>query len=222
MPKSRIVLLLLALSLLAGCGEIVVFGHTVREGRSEVKPVPQTATTEATTTTAKSAETPSVPSTPSAPARPGPSVPSVHVLRAVTLELTPQAAAQVADDSKFKADALLDAIEAELRSRNLLDEAANGTAEVSIEDFAVQPASNAVLFGYVLSNGSLNGELRIRDAAGNDVQRYRIQAKSRLSAPAEGESPNLLSPLYRRFAVLTGDSVAGEPSKSSAADQPPH
>jgi hypothetical protein len=189
--------LLLTVGLLAGCGQVAVFGHTIGEKHSpsEVKadsiPTPQAAVS-----------------------------PRIQMVKDVRLVLTPQAATKVANDAKFNADTLLEAIKGELRSRKLLDDTdsrANGTAEISIDDFAMRPTSNAVVFGYLLNAGTLNGEIRVRDTDGKDLQNFRVEAESQVSIAASGETKNPLEPLYRRFAVLAGDNLAGTPSKSDLA-----
>jgi hypothetical protein len=185
----------LAACLLAGCGQVAVFGHTIGEQRasSEVKRDP-TPVSEAARL-----------------------LPGSRVVSAVTLVLTEQATAKVAEDARFKTDALLDAVKADLRSRQLLDEtnsSAQGTAEISIDDFEVHRTSNAVVLGYIMSDGTLSGEILVRDRAGNGLSSYRIEAGSRLTASAKAENPDLMAPLYRRFASLTGDWLAGTPSKT--------
>jgi hypothetical protein len=199
MLKLQIVLLLTA-SLLEGCGNVAVFGHTIGEGR-----------------TSSEAKTDSTPAAQDA------AIPGARAVKAVTLVLTPQVAAKVADDSTFKKDALLDAIKAELRSRQLFDDTdsrATATAEISLDDFAVRPTSNAVVLGYIINDGTLSGELRVRDGDGKDLQRDRIEAKSKVTAAANRENPDFLVPLYRRFASVTGDWLAGTPSKPDTVQNP--
>lgn len=192
MLKFQIALLLTA-CLLVGCGQVAVFGHTIgeRSAASEVK-------------------------TAAPPASQAAVLPASRVVSTVTLVLTPQAAAKVAADARFKTDALLEAIKVDLRSRKLLDETdsrALATAEISLDDFGVRRTSNAVVLGYIMSDGTLTGEIRMRDSDGNGLPSYRIEAASRLTATTKGENPDLLGPLYRRFASLTGDWLAGTPSK---------
>ena len=186
--------LLLTLGLLAGCGQVVIFGHTVGDGR------------------ANSASEPA-----SKPKGQATSTPAAHRVKAVTLALTPEATQKVAGDPRFKADALRDAVEGELRSRQLLDvqdPQASGTAEILIDDFAIRATSNAVVFGRIPSAGTLIGDIRIRDANGNALPADKISAEARMSLAANGNDKNPLQDLYRRFAVLVADNLAGIPSKS--------
>jgi hypothetical protein len=192
MFKLQIALILIA-TLLAGCGQVAVFGKTIgeRSAPSGVK------------TDAPPAAKPAIVST-------------SRAVSAVTLVLTPQAAATVAQDPRFNPDALLEAIKLDLRSRKLLDETdsrAHGTAEISLDDFAVRRTSNAVVLGYVMSDGTLTGEIRVRDGDVDRSPAYRIEAVSRLTASTRTDNPDFLGPLYRRFASVTGDWIAGIPPK---------
>ncbi len=203
MLKS-LLLLLFTLGVLAGCGQVAVFGHTLGEERvrSESPPVSRKAVS-------NPAGEPTSKATAQAPSRPG-----AQRVNAVTLALTPRATAKVASDPRFKADELLHAVEGELRSRELFDAQdprASGTAEILIDDFATRSTSNAVVFGYSFVAGTLTGDIRVRDAKGNELRSFRVAAESRLTVPASGEDANALGVLYRRFATLAADSVAGTP-----------
>jgi hypothetical protein len=204
--------LLVTVALLAGCGEVIVFGHTVREGHaaSEVKAAPVAMTAATATETVVS--------------------PAIQRVREVTLSLTPQAAGKVANDSRFNAGALLDAIKVELRSRRLFDvngldvagSRASITAEIFIDDYALRPTTNFVLLGSTINAGTLSGNLVLRDEHGNELQRRRIETQARVSIPESGEAANSLWSLYHEFAVAAANSLSGTPAKSNATlDQPP-
>jgi hypothetical protein len=189
---KRSILLMLISAMLAGCGQVIVFGHVVgeRAASSEVKP--------------SAAGTP--PATSSA----------VRGVKAVSLSLSPAAASEVAGDSRFTTGALLDAIKAELASRGLLDEQnprADGTAEILIDHLATRPTVNAVIFGRQMMAGTLTGGIRVTGPNGDELPDFRIAAESRLSFAVNGDDENPLGPLYRRFAELAADRLAGVQSK---------
>lgn len=213
MLKFQLMLCLTA-TVLAGCGQVAVFGHTIGERPTRASEDPTSASdSRPSKDTATTSQTQAEP----APASAVAAVAAPRAVSDVSLVLTSQATAKVADDSRFKTEALLAAIEAELRARKLLADAnssADSTAEISIEDFAVRPTSNAVVLGYIMNDGALTGEIRIRDAASNEFRSYRIEAESRLTVAANGSTPEPLGPLYRRFASLTGDWLAGTPGAS--------
>jgi hypothetical protein len=190
----------LLLAMLAGCGEVVVFGHTVREAPSKTATAPVASASPATGQTNSSV----------AVALPT----GAHVVQAVSLTLSPEAAKT--GNTSIATDALLAAIQTELRSRNLLDEHnphAAGTAEILIDNATTRPTVNAVVFGYQVMAGTLEGDVRVSGASGEQLPTAKIVAESRLTVAADGSDKNPLGPLYRRFAVLTADKLAGIESK---------
>ncbi len=124
---------------------------------------------------------------------------SPHVVKSVNIVVTPEAAAKVTGDaSRFTADALLDAITTELKSRKLLDEQnpqASGTAEIVVDELATRPTSNVILFGYKMLAGTLAGDIRVTGSTGNESTGSRIVAQSKLTLAATGDDKNPLGPL---------------------------
>ena len=273
------ILVLMAPALLAGCGEVIMFGHVVREkpappeAKSDATPsvgappaattaAPAAAATPAVATTAApapaaappaataaAAATPGVPALPTTPPPaavaapvtvPGPTATAVAapprnpaavnpasaqssaavVVTSVHVSFTSAAAAKVAGDSNVGTDALAAEINSELRARRLLDEQnprAHGAAEVIVDDLSSHPTSNAVFFGYQMMAATLTGEVRVTAADGTDPRTFRIAASSRWNAPADSADKIPLKPLYHRFAVQTGDHLAGTPAKDGSS-----
>jgi hypothetical protein len=180
MPRLPL-LFLLILAGLTGCAGWTVFGHTIGEERP-------------------------------ASAGHATSDPAGPIAKAVTLTLTPQAREKAAADPRLKEDVLLCVVETELRARKLLDDKdprASRTVEIVIDDFSTRSTSNAVLFGYNLGAGTLAGDISVRDADGNKLRDFRVEAQSRLATHANGEDASPLGSLYRRFANLTANNLAG-------------
>jgi hypothetical protein len=220
------VLSVLIVTMLAGCGQVIVFGHVVGERKESAEPKPET-----TSASPQSTAPEATGSSSAAPAAAGPAsgeaatqtpvaAAAPHLARtvkAVNLTVTPEAVAKVTGDaSRFTADALLDAIRAELKSRKLLDEQdpqASGTAEIIVDDLATRQTTNAILFGYRMLAGTLEGDIRVTGAAGTESTGSRIIAESKLTLAVSGNDKNPLGPLYRRFAVLAADRLAGVASQ---------
>lgn len=224
-------------ALLAGCGQVIVFGHGMGERPEAVaKPATTTETTSTTEATSATKAAPpaagtAAPTTPTPGGTPAPhstaptsSAPlastsphAAHVVKSVNIIITPEAAAKVTGDaSRFTADALLDAIKTELTSRKLLDDQnpdASGTAEIVVDDLATRPTTNAILSGYKMLAGTLEGDIRVIGSPDTDSTGTRIVAQSKLTLAASGDDKNPLGPLYRRFAVLAADRLAGVTSK---------
>jgi hypothetical protein len=191
-------------AMLSGCGQVAVFGHTIGENNAAPSVRTESSSTEAATSPVVA--------------------PQIQTVRSVALALTPQAQAKVTEDPRFNTDALLTAIKSELQTRKVLDtnSPTNNVAEIIIDDFTMRPTSNVILFGNIISNGTIKGEIHLRDNQGSELKNFGIEAKTRLSIPANGESKNPLEPLYRQFAVMTADSLTGTVTKPSTPEiQPP-
>ena len=220
------ILSVLIVTMLAGCGQVIVFGHVVGERKESAEPKPEatsaspqstapeaTGSSSAATAAAGSASGEAVTQTRAAAASPH----LTHAVKTVNLTVTPEAVAKVTGDaSRFAADALLDAIRTELKARKLLDEQdpqASGTAEIIVDDLATRQTTNAILFGYKMLAGTLEGDIRVTGAAGTESTGSRIIAESKLTLAVSGNDKNPLGPLYRRFAVLAADRLAGVTSQ---------
>ena len=140
------------------------------------------------------------------------------------MTFTPDAKEKIGADPRFNQEALLAAINGELRSHDLIDDSgdapADHTIDIVIDDFVTRPSSNAVVFGYVLSNATLTGNVELHDATGRELGGFRIKADSHLSAPVNGEQAQPLRPLYRRFADLTVSKLTGVPIEAPPSEMP--
>jgi len=147
MRKLNVLLLLLAL---AGCGEVTVFGHVVRQGHPKAEGSEQSSSaassvatalvvTQATSSSSSSHSAAS--SAPPTPVKPpvNPTQPSplpasiktttvgdkansgIQHLKTVTLSIAPEMMDKIAVDSRFNSKILLQTIKTELQSRQLLD-----------------------------------------------------------------------------------------------------
>jgi hypothetical protein len=218
--SRAVVLFVLLVALLAGCGQVVVFGHVVGDHKAAEPSTaePGTATPESQSPTSVPAQTTSGSAAPLSTPLPSRTAVIPHVIKAVNITVTAEAAAKVTGDaSRFSADALLDAIKTELKSRKLLDEQdphAVGTAEVVVDRLGTRPTTNAIVFGYKMLAGTLEGDVRVTGLQGGDSTGSRIVAESKLTVAANGDDKNPLGPLYKRFAVLTADRLAGVSSQS--------
>ena len=217
MRKLLIPIAAAALMSLSGCAGWVVFGHTI-QGPQPAPPAQPPLTTQVPTPQPPPAQVPSAP----------PASPETPMLKAVTLTFTPAAQQKIAAEPQFQQATLLTAIESELRAHKLLDASdprARGTAEISIDDFATRPTSNAVVFGYILGTGTLSGNVAVHAVAGNALRDARITAQSHLAKPVSDGQANPFGPLYHRFAAATVDSLTGttstQPEPHWGQDRPP-
>ena len=201
--------------MLSGCAGWVVFGHTI--GQDRPTPTVQAAPPEQSAPAPTQAPTQAATQAPVQPAvasQPRAATGSTDAkLRAVTVALTPEAQQKIDADPRFSRDALLAAIHDGLRTHKLIDDngdaQVDGTIEIVIDNFATRPASNAVVFGYVLSRATLAGNIKVRDAAGRELRAFEIKADSPLATPTTGGQAQSLGSLYHRFADLTVSELTG-------------
>lgn len=188
-------MLSLTAGFLAGCGEVTVFGRVVHDGKRE----------------------------PASPQAPGKPVSTAQIQRLKTVSVTVLASAvQTSEDAKPDAGALLAAIKRELRSQQILDQSAaaiTASGEIAIDEYALHPTSNVVLFGKIHHRGVLNGSIRVLDAQGTELSHQRIEASAQVQIPAEGTIGNALDPLYAAFAEQTASVLTGIPVKRSDPDR---
>jgi hypothetical protein len=153
-----------------------------------------------------------------------PATASTHTstqFKTATISFSPHGEEEVNADPRFDREVLTAAITSELRARQLLvDNAAAPTIEIVIDQFAVQPASNAVLLGYVLSNSTLQGSVAVHDVAGQELRRFDVKAEAPLAASAGGKQAQPLAPLYQRFADLTASTLVGAPARTASPELP--
>jgi hypothetical protein len=199
-----------ALLTLSGCAGWVVFGHTIGEHPAGAAAQPAAAAEPTYKTDHPYATSTPLLAPPQATAARAPL--GVPMLKSVTVVFTAAARQKIDSEPQFDTDRLLAAIQDELRAHRLLDDSdprASGTLEISIDDFATHPLSNAVVFGYSLGNGTLAGHLEVRTAGSDEPRDWRINAQSRVDKPVGAEPSNPFGPLYRKFAALTVDQLGG-------------
>ena len=220
----RKLMLLMApiIPVLAGCAGSVIFGHVIGQDHpaSPVQTAPQEATPAPMT---------------AAPAAPAPAAPvaqqqqtalplAIAKVRAATLEFTAEATDKIKSEPRFSRDALLASINAQLRSHNLIDDTGSNQAdrsvEITIDEFAIRPSSNAVVFGYVFSDATLDGNAEVHDANGRELEHFEISAHTRLTTRTDDGQTLPLASLYRRFADVTVSKLTGVPFKAPESEMP--
>jgi hypothetical protein len=131
---------------------------------------------------------------------------------AVNLTFSPYAQTRLAAEPQFEPAGLSNAIETELRGQRLLDESnpeGGDTLSIVIDDFTARPSSNAVVFGYILSTGTLEGSLAVLTADGQQRRTAKIHAHARLVQAVNSGQPPSLQPLYQGFAGATARNLTG-------------
>jgi hypothetical protein len=219
--------LLFVITLLSACGEVTVFGHVVREGHPKPEAGSNSApNNESATATSDSSSTSSTSSASAAPtttqskSTSGPigamsskpvivQAPTTHLIKAVTLLMTPEVTARLNNDHRLNTKDLLEVVKSELQSRKLFDtdSPSSVTLQIYIDQYELHANTNFVAFGSTPHTGTLAGNLTLRDAQDNDVPVSHVEAYARIAVPESGDTPDLLRPLYKQFAITVGNAL---------------
>jgi hypothetical protein len=141
------------------------------------------------------------------PACAGAAAPQVS---AVLFKFSAAAQQQMQDEPRFTARALRDAVVEELTTRGLLGEASGGgLVDLQVDDFSLRNTSNVVVFGSIATAGKLGAVLEVQAAGGGLVKKAEVRVEVSLTLRKDGENPDELRKLYRRFAQAVADEIAG-------------
>ncbi|MET0280792.1 MAG: hypothetical protein ABW278_06645 [Steroidobacteraceae bacterium] len=131
---------------------------------------------------------------------------------AATLRFATATQRQIDDEPRFSARLLRDTILAELTTRGMLGEQAEGrVVDIQIDEFSLRNTTNVVVFGNIASAGKLAAVLRIPGTDGGSPREARVRVEASLNLRKDDASAQSLEKLYRRFAVAIADELAGAP-----------
>lgn len=129
---------------------------------------------------------------------------------AVLIKFTAEAQQQMQDEPRFTARALREAVLEELGSRGLLREGSTGNlVDLQVDQFSLRNTSNVVVFGSIATAGKLGAVLDMQTAAASPLKRAEVRVEVALTLRKDGENPDELRKLYRRFAQAVADEIAG-------------
>jgi hypothetical protein len=131
---------------------------------------------------------------------------------AVSVSLSPEAQKLLADNLKFNQDQLLATVKRALDANNLLAKD-GGTAgprvEILVKDIRVRSTFTAIMFGIMAGTDSLSGDVIVRDAYGQELQRFNVSAAYGLGGLAGGQDDARMSWMYEKFAEHTLNELTG-------------
>lgn len=127
----------------------------------------------------------------------------------LTVELTPEARKQLAENIKFNPDTLATTVRRTLEARSLLAAGSDHRLAVSVKDIRVRSTVNAILWGFMASNDHVHGDVSVLDRAGRAVYTYEVRAAYALGGIAGGDDARMTW-LYEKFSELTAKELVGE------------
>lgn len=139
---------------------------------------------------------------------------------AVLIKFTAEAQQQMQDEPRFTARALRETVLDELNGRGLLREGGGGSlVDIQVDQFSLRNTSNVVVFGSIATAGKLGAVLEMQSAAGSPLKRADVRVEAALTLRKDGENPEELHKLYRRFAQALADEIASTGASPAAGGQ---
>jgi hypothetical protein len=134
--------------------------------------------------------------------------PTVRALKSFTVELSPKAKEQLADNVKFDPDALHKKLELALKSRGLMAEDGDFRLMISVTDIRVRGTFNAVMWGFMAGDDHLNGEsIILRKDEIDPVYKFKVKTSYSLGGFAGGQDAMRLDWLYEEFSKKVSDKL---------------
>ena len=99
------------------------------------------------------------------------------VAQDVTLTLSKEAQAKLADNLKFDQEKLLATVRRALDAKGLLAKSPDASLpkiEIVVTDIRVRSNFSAVMFGFMAGNDSVAGDVVARSADGKEIQRFSV------------------------------------------------
>ena len=131
----------------------------------------------------------------------------------VTVSLTNEARAMLADNLKFEQDKLLATVKRTLEAKNLMAKTADPALpriEILVTEIRVRSNFSAVMFGFLAGDDRIVGDVIARDPAGKELQRFTVSASYALGGFGGGQDDARMGWLYETFAKLTVEELTGQ------------
>jgi len=135
--------------------------------------------------------------------------PAVRALEGFSVELSPQAKAQLPSNIQFDVDALTRAMDRAFATRNLVAADGDYRLKVVITDIRVRSTFNAVMWGFMAGDDHVNGDGFIHPKGDDSrVHEFKIKTSYALGGFAGGQDSTRMDWMYEEFAKKTADYLA--------------
>jgi hypothetical protein len=139
----------------------------------------------------------------------GKSKPTVKALESFSVELSPKAKEQLADDVKFDTNALHKKLELALNNKNLVAADGDFRLKVVVTDVRVRGTFSAVMFGFMAGDDHLNGEsILLRKEGDEQVYEFKVKTSYALGGWAGGQDAMRMDWLYEEFSKKIAERLA--------------
>jgi hypothetical protein len=135
------------------------------------------------------------------------SKPVVKALQSLTVEMTPEAKHQLADNVKFDKEELSSTLRRTLESRDLMDAAGDFDLKVMVKDIRVRSTFNAIMWGFMAGDDHLQGDAIVLNREGAPVYTFGVNASYALGGIGGGQDSTRINWLYEEFSEKIADEL---------------
>ena len=133
--------------------------------------------------------------------------PVIKALQDVTVEMSPNAKLQLADNVKFDMDTLKSTLDRTLSGKNLLASGGDYRLKVVVNDIRVRSTFNAVMWGFMAGNDHLRGEAVVLNLDGEPVYSLEASASYALGGFGGGQDSSRMNWLYEEFSEIVANEL---------------
>lgn len=133
--------------------------------------------------------------------------PVVKALQDFTVEMSPEAKQQLADNVKFDINALRSTLQRTLEGNNLMAPDGDYRLKVIVADIRVRSTFNAVMWGFMAGNDHLTGDVIVLNNAGDQVYNFEASASYALGGFGGGQDSSRMNWLYEEFSEMIANEL---------------
>ena len=134
--------------------------------------------------------------------------PVIRALQDFTVEMSPDARTQLADNVKFDIDALTSTMKRTLEGRGLVASEGDYRLKVVVNDIRVRSTFNAVMWGFMAGNDHLEGDAIVLNMEGEPVYEFGASASYALGGFGGGQDSSRMNWLYEEFSEMIADELS--------------
>jgi hypothetical protein len=134
--------------------------------------------------------------------------PTVRALESFSVELSPKAKEQLADDVKFDSATLSRTLDRALKAKGLIAPDGDFRLKVVVTDVRVRGTFSAVMWGFMAGDDHLNGDSIILRQEGDEaVYEFKVKTSYALGGFAGGQDAMRMDWLYEEFSKKVADKL---------------
>jgi hypothetical protein len=133
--------------------------------------------------------------------------PIVKALQDFTVEMSPNAKLQLADNVKFDINALRSTLLRTLEGNSLIAENGDYRLKVVVNDIRVRSTFNAVMWGFMAGNDHLTGDVIVLNLAGEPIDNFEASASYALGGVGGGQDTSRMNWLYEEFSEMVANEL---------------